>query len=481
MLVFGSPITGQFAPLQPSSASLAAPTSPFGVQLLTGVTDPHFIPVLGQAQALGVRWVRVYLYWSTIQPRSASDWQWSNSDLLLTTLTARGFTPIVTIVQNPGWATPNANGPIGPDHLPDFSNFVSTLAERYPDVQYWEFYNEPDNWASSGNGWGGEGKQYAAMLAAAYNAIHTNGAPGAGSNPQYVVFGGIAYETAFACPDRPNGQCFDNKFVADVMGNANGSPLFDVMAFHFYAGFAANYTPANVVGKAIRLKQNFPSLANRPFLVTELGKGYEYGVDPAYSHEVTASLIVEMFATLMAGVDKRYGVDILAGTWFTLEHTETPAGNQIRKWGLLDEAGNPWPLEGAAYATSARELGDATYLGALPGSSGVEGYNFAAPDGSVHSVLWASGEPARYSFPGYAVRWLDERGAATTVTDNGAGDGDSRRGWIGIEITPTPVFVETNIRIPVPLIQGVNPLLRRTQLALFAVICPLFHLPCNLN
>ncbi len=67
------------------------------------------------------------------------------------------------------------------------------------------------------------------------------------------------------------------------------------------------------------------------------------------------------------------------------------------------------------------------------------------------------------------------------LVDNSRGDADPRRGWIGVQITPEPVFIETDIRIPVPLLFSSIPFLRETQLKMLAVVCPIFDLPCNLN
>lgn len=439
---------------EPAAAqATAAIVPPFGVQLHSWATDEGFDDVLVQAKALGVRWLRLYVFWGIIQPNAPAapgcdNCNWSYTDRLLQMLVAQGFTPIVTIWGNPTWAATYGNGPIDKVPLSYFGAFVSALAQRYPQVQYWEFYNEPDNWASMGMGWGGQGAQYAQMLAAAYNAIHPGGAPGAGAGPQYVVFGGVAAERDY-CTGHPNNNCFDNSFIGTVIANANGSPLFDRMGIHFYASYAGRYTPPNIVGKALALKRAYPFINSKPFLVTELGRAYEDTSDinhSKFSHEVAARQVVQMYAALMAG--KAYGVNIAAGSWYTLEHYETLAGPAIRKWGLLDEELNPWPLEGGAYKTTAAELGNTTYLGLIT-ATGVTGYKFRAADGTVHAVLWAT-NPLALTWPKFAIyvtksslRWLDKLGNATTVFDNKKpGDPDTRLHWIKVTVTASPIFVE---------------------------------------
>jgi hypothetical protein len=436
------------------------------VQVLTGATDPNFLPILAKAKTLGVQWVRVYLYWSSIQPVAPAspgcgNCDWSYPDTLLSALAAQGLTPIVLITGNPRWAATYALGPIDPAYLPDFGKFVSALVQRYPNVQYWEFYNEPDEWTQVANrGWGAHGDQYAAMLKTAYAAIHS---PGSAGN-QKVVFGGVAYEPSQACRGRPKNQCFDNGFISQVLKYAKGSPLFDIMAFHYYDAFAKNYSPANVLGKALKLKQTYAFLKNKPFLVTELGKSYQFGTNPNFSHELAARQVVEMFSHILAAPG--YKVNILAGTWYTLEHFEEPTGSAPglrglldesgglgaaasppRKWGLLDQNDYPWPQEGGAYTTTVNELSSASYLNRItPG--GVTGYNFKLADGTNHAVLWATNPSAtvlpKLSFrvTTTSLRWLDKQGNATTVTDNGPGDLDKHKGLIGLRIPTSPIFVE---------------------------------------
>ena len=74
------------------------------------------------------------------------------------------------------------------------------MAARYPQVKYWEFYNEPDNIFSA---FGDKGKQYAAMLNAVYPSVKA-------ANPAaQVVLGGIAL-------DWFSSGVYDQNFLADV-------------------------------------------------------------------------------------------------------------------------------------------------------------------------------------------------------------------------------------------------------------------------
>lgn len=423
----------------PQSANVPATLSPFGVQILTGATNINFLPLLAKAKTLGVQWVRVYLAWSSIQGTAPStpgcgNCIWSYPDTLFNTLAAQGLYPIVTVTGNPRWAATYSAGPIDPAHLADFGNFVSALVQRYPNVKYWEFYNEPDERLSPSTqrGWAGHADQYAAMLRTVYNVIHPGGAVG----NQYVVFGGVAYE--------PSNNTFDPNFIGQVLTNAKGSPLFDVMAYHYYDAFASGYSPPTVVGKALKLNrimQSFGFPTNKPFVVSEIGKSYQYGTRTNFTHEIAARKVTQMFSHVMAA--QQYGVNIVAAAWFTLEHYEEPTGGAPRMWGLLDPNANPWPLEGAAYSTVVGELVGTSYVNRIT-VVGVTGYNFKLIDGTIHAVLWATTGTPKVAFKVTtgSLRWLNKVGIAKTVADNRTGDYDTRVGWIKIAVTASPIFVE---------------------------------------
>jgi hypothetical protein len=479
-----------------SEYALRASSYPFGVQILTAAGSADFGDLLAKAKGLGMQWVRVYVEWNQIQPNAPTtpgcgNCDWSYPDSLFAALATQNLTPIVTIEGNPNWAAPYTegyypNGPLKPSHLADFRNFVAALVQRYPNVQYWEFYNEPDDWTAvvqpqpppyDHRGWGGHGDQYAAMLKIAYTAIHAAGSNGT----QYVVFGGVAYEPNLACSDRPKGQCFDNNFVGDVLNNADGSPLFDVMNFHYYDAFASYHQPANIVGKALEIKNRNSFLNNKPFVVTEMGKAYQWGTDPNFSHEVAARQVVQMYTQLESGADPSYNVNILAGTWFTLEHFEEQTGGDPRLWGLLDKNRQPWPTETGAWTTAVKQLSTATYLSRVTDTVDAEGYNFVTPEGLIRTVLWATDGAPSKSFPTTSLSWLDNQGNVTTVTDNGPGDNDLRAGWIGLAITPSPIFVEYRFQILLSPILKTYPAFSSLLAKLFGIVCSIYHLPCVMN
>lgn len=94
---------------------------------------------------MGFDAVRVTLPWHTIE-RSPGRHTWVRSDRLLKALRARGLRPIVTLWGTPGWANrgqlPNVAPADGLEY--HFQNFARTVATRYPYVDAWLMWNEPN-------------------------------------------------------------------------------------------------------------------------------------------------------------------------------------------------------------------------------------------------------------------------------------------------------------------------------------------------
>jgi len=408
--------------------------------------EENDLTVLDLARAAGIRWVRIYLSWRSIEPENTSPahFDWSLADHRLLTLTEMGFIPMVTITGNPSWAATKGDGPIDkPNGLAEFREFVVALVERYdadgiddapgsPRVIYWEFYNEPD----APERWAGHGADYAAMLKEVWPAVH-------GANPEAkVVFGGLAYEWWYGCV-----PCFDREFLSTVVANANGPnyPYFDIINYHYYDRLRHKWSPPNIAGKAKFLIEDQlpPDLRNLPIMCTELGEPYEGEPQvPLYSHELSARYVVQGFTHLLAS--QRWDVGpILVGTWFTMKYFE----DGPRRFGLLSPDLQPLD-EYWAYQAVSRELENARYLGALD-RAGIEGYRFDTPSGETF-VVWATDEPVDVSFTGARVRVVRKsfvdgqwRWPSRELVDGGPEDQDgSVNGAVTIEVDANPVFVQ---------------------------------------
>jgi len=355
--------------------------------------------VVSLAQGAGVKWARVIVYWSSIEPSNTTPehYTWGGYDASFSNLTQAGITPIADVMGNPPWAATTFQGPIDLVDLSEFAQFMGALVERYdgdgvddapgsPVVRYWQLYNEPDDLKT----WGGHGGEYAQMLKAVHPAVH-------GADPQgKVVLGGLAYDWW------PGYYPFDLEFLDDVVA-AGGGAYFDLWAYHFYPRQGGKWSPPNVVGKALAVREKLPQgLRGKAVLCTEVGEPYTGGApDWPRSHELASRYVVQAFVQGMGAGD--YGLQMPALIWFTMDYYDDG-----RKFGLLDEGGEPNP-EYYAYQTLAEGLEGWAYERAL-GVSGVEGYVFGSVGGEK-VVVGAAGEGGEVlSFGGGQLRVVDKFG-----------------------------------------------------------------------
>jgi hypothetical protein len=442
-----------------ASGTADQPASQHSQPLLAG--DPIFgaqfmgnTSALGQAQVLGVYWIRTYLGWDNIEPLDTDPptYNWGYYDAFLSSLATSDREVIVTIFHNPGWAATNMDGPIDkPGGLAAFGQFVGALVERYdgdgvddapgsPQIRYWEFYNEPD----AADRWAGHGADYAAMLKTVYPAAH------AADPTAQVVFGGLAYD--WWLPECPPGTCWDQDFLSTVINNASGSqyPYFDVLNYHFYNRLAGKWNPPNVVGKLKHLLSNQVPVGLRtmPVLVTEYGEPFSgESQTPAYSHQIASRYAVQGTTQLLA--QPAWGVSTIIGSiWFTLEYyNESP-----RRWGLL-QPDLSLSDEGRAFQTTTRELADASFLQQMS-ISGVEGYSFQASGWpGTKFVLWATDFNVNVSFSAALVRQVQMTCSSTAgpctwserfVADGSADDRDHNphNNAVLLSISQDPTFVQ---------------------------------------
>jgi hypothetical protein len=183
---------------------------------LFGAPDELVAP----SRALGAGLVRVYVYWSQVQPQPER-WDWTVVDSVLTQLTGEEEV-WMTVCSSSPWATREPT-----DFLPSspakdeaaFSRFVSALVSRCASrVRYWQCNNEPSN---VGLLWAGDAADYVAQLEVFQRAVRAAD-PGAA-----VVLGGCGYDVLSAAPGDPPRRFFDHVL-------ATGGGWFDLFAIHLY-------------------------------------------------------------------------------------------------------------------------------------------------------------------------------------------------------------------------------------------------------
>lgn len=426
-----------------------APPPIFGVSTRGELANPA---VRSLVQQTGVTFLRTSVSWAGVQP-SPEVYNWAAFDGEIRNVVAAGGTPVVLVAENPAWAASTRCGPVDRVDISVFANFVYALAARYngttqangtllPRIDYFEFYNEPDNQQMSeqwiGGCFGQHGAAYAQMLAAAWSAAHL-------ANPQVkILFGPIAGEYV-TYNDAPlfNFDLNGDDFVDDVLSYMQEHPTslyFDAFNFHYFPAFHSRWDVYGngVIGKTeyYRMRMLLKGIT-RPVICTETGRRSDPGqvIDgQPGSDEEQSRYVVRLFVQGLAA-------NLQGLVWFSLSDIND---GSLTAWGLLDSNRQPKPSYDA-FRVLISQLGEATYLqplAALP--EGGEGYVFALPGGGRRSVVWSRDALSKlFAFP---VTWLhttDKWGQERVYRDGQPGDEDGvANGALLIRVGGSPVYAD---------------------------------------
>ena len=159
----------------------------------------QFLP---QLRALGAGLVRVYFYWSQVEPEPGR-WSFDAVDAFLDQLD--GSEEVwVTVCSSSRWATRQATDFLPPSPAKDleaYRRFVDRLVRHCAGrVRYWQCDNEPSN---VGLLWAGTAEEYVAQLKVMHQAVKE-------ADPRAaVVLGGAPFGLPESPPDGPDRQFFD--------------------------------------------------------------------------------------------------------------------------------------------------------------------------------------------------------------------------------------------------------------------------------
>jgi hypothetical protein len=174
-----------------------------------------------QAGALGASVVRIYIYWSQVEPEEGSV-DLSVVDHLIEQLTEPGPELWVTVCSASPWGTqvPTTFQPQSPPRdLARYRRFLTTLVRRCGEhVAYWQCNNEPSN---AGLLWSGSAAEYIDQLRVFADVVRRE-APSAS-----VVLGGCGYDVLSSPAGSRERQFFD------VLAR-DGRDHFDLFDLHLY-------------------------------------------------------------------------------------------------------------------------------------------------------------------------------------------------------------------------------------------------------
>ncbi len=401
---------GARTPLSPTPAAALSPRSLFGLQVRslseTGATE--------LVRRLGPTWVRRNgVLWSLVEPvEGERNWE-ALADLEPELMLAAesGMRVILIVRSTPDWAQTLPGytcGPVRPDKLAAFAQFMEDLVRRYSappyNVRYWELWNEPDvdpaliGPTSPFGCWGDPnqplygGEYYAEMLAAVFPAAKR-------ADPEaQILIGGLLLDCD---PDNPpeeppgSGQvkdCRSARFLEGIL-KGGGAPYFDGISFHaydYYRGEAGNYanpgwhSEAAVTGPAALAKIQFmkqllsQSAASDKYLMnTEqaLPCGRTGQEEPCLTDEferTKAVYLVHAYAAAQA-----QGLE--ANIWYSL--------TGWRASGLVNRDGLPQPAF-EAYRFASQLLTETAFSQELFMEPDLKGYEFQSEERTIW-VVWS--------------------------------------------------------------------------------------------
>ena len=173
-----------------------------------------------QLRELGATLVRIYVYWSQVEP-DPGNFTFEVVDALLDQLDGSDEVWI-TVCSSSRWATQQATDFLPPSPAKDLNTyyeFVFRLVRHCAGrVHFWQCDNEPSN---VGLTWLGTPQDYVAQLQVMHRAVKEADPTAA------VVLGGAPYALPASAPDSPDRQFFDVLL-------RRGRDAFDVFDLHLY-------------------------------------------------------------------------------------------------------------------------------------------------------------------------------------------------------------------------------------------------------
>ena len=198
--------------------------------LTWGASRPDIDRTIALMRDAGIRWLRMNVSWDSLEPDRKGAYNTgmlTNVDYAAAQARAAGMQIVMPMAEGvPYWASADpakTTGPGGqrtwrvayrPSSYQDYADAFAYLVRRYAPqgVHVFEVWNEPNLeafWPS-----GPDGAEYAAMLRAAYPAIH------AADPSARVLLGGLSPRDSY-------------DFMSSVYA-AGGAPYFDDAAYHVY-------------------------------------------------------------------------------------------------------------------------------------------------------------------------------------------------------------------------------------------------------
>ncbi len=260
--------------------------------------------------------VRLNLYWYRVET-SPGVYEWPDKSEDFAILEDMGADVWMTVKMAPRWAREIPQiicSRIKTEYIDDFADFAAAASEQYPEVKYWEIWNEPD--AATGveyyyGCWGDEdedyygGEYYGSVIAPVYDALK------AVDVTDIVVHGGLM----LSCVDCPMADYLEGTIV--------GGAKFDAVSFHYYCyvGMSPEECGSELDDRIVHLM----SLTDKPLHLTETSylcnpewTGCPDPYNEAAKWHVFYQTYQPAYAPVMKSVVRSYA-RVLSWEWYTVQ------------------------------------------------------------------------------------------------------------------------------------------------------------------
>ncbi len=415
-------IPATIVPVTPEPTSTPSPTpfpAPFLNESVIGIelAGDNFARNSDKIAAVGANWARWNgIFWSSVEPLPGER-NWESQGRIeeqLAFVNSTGLHLITIVRSTPEWAQQVPGyycGPIAPDYLDDFGDFMFDLVSRYSqepfNIKYWEIWNEPDIparfvapdnmfgcWGDTSDAYYGGG-YYAEMLKAVYPRIKE-------ADPEaQLLVGGLVVD----CNpnDRPETfpgsgvykECSASHFLEGILINGGGD-YFDGVSFHaydYYDGRSRMFNNANwhvgydngrlvpaVVPKTRFLKSLLASYGYFNKLLLNTETSLICGVDGKEPACLDASFDRMKGRYIPMTTAAALSEGLVANIWFNLD-------DRWRGVALTDSKFTR-TLALQAYQVATEHFNEAVYWGPVTELPGVTGYKFRKGDIEMW-VVWS--------------------------------------------------------------------------------------------
>lgn len=365
-------------------------------------------------KALGLNWVRLGLHWMLLEPEEGQ-FQLEPIDRMMALVREAGLRNVTYVVGTPRYASSVAKGDayerffdkFPPRNPAVLAQRLGMLARRYPQVDVWQVWNEPNLigfWAPQP-----DPEAYGRLFVPAYQALR------AAAPDKPVALAGMAY---FSEIDRRGG------LMIQELARLGAFNLNPIVAYHPYTATAegSDQDARDFVKRVVPAHQWLRSAGVRQVWATEWGWSSYPGPkeeQPIVGEDGQADLTLRRLA-LMAALD--YDRVFL----FTLADLEERATRRDQHYGLLRRNGEPKPVYHALQrflqlcGPALQPAAPPTIQGHAP--DGLITIGWRRADGRPLWMLWAR-EPGEVQFKGVTQATVHQplSGGERTLKDAGEG------------------------------------------------------------